>query len=60
MKQKLEKLGIENIRQLMKITGKEYRICQAIWYDERPMSLAMARKIKKKFNVPLDYLLNGG
>jgi len=58
MKEKLEKLGIKNIPQLMKITGKKYRICQAIWHNERAMSLMMARKIKKKYNVPLDYLLN--
>jgi len=58
MEEKLEKLGIKNIKDLMQITGKKYRICQAIWYGERPMSLMMARKIKKKFNVPLDYLLN--
>jgi len=58
MKEKLEKLGIKNIPQLMKITGKQYRICQAVWHGERPMSLMMAREIKKKYNIPLDYLLN--
>ncbi len=57
MKEKLEKLGIKNILELANITGRRRRICQAVWYGERPMSLGMARIIKKKFNVPLDYLL---
>lgn len=58
MKEKLIKLGIQNIKELMEISGRKYRICQAIWHGQRPMSLAMAKKIKKKYDIPLDYLLN--
>ena len=57
MKDKLIKLGIKDINELMKITGRKYRICQAVWNGHRPMSLMMARKIKKQYNIPLDYLL---
>ena len=58
MEEKLKKIGIQNIQELMKITGKQKRICQAVWYGERSMSYQMAKVIKKRFGIPLDYLLD--
>ena len=57
MKEKLIKLGIKDIHELVEISGRKYRICQAVWHGQKPMSLKMAKKIKERFNIPLDYLL---
>lgn len=57
MKDKLKKIGIQNIEDLMKITVKQRRICQDVWYGHRKMSKKMALEIKKKTGASLDFLL---
>lgn len=57
MKDKLQKIGIQNIKDLMKITCKQRRICQDVWYGHRIISKKMALKIKEKTGASLDFLL---
>jgi hypothetical protein len=58
MKDKLLKIGIQNIEDLMKITNKKRRMCQDVWYGHRDMSKSMALVIKKKTGASLDFLLS--
>ncbi len=57
MKNKLHRIGIQSIEDLMKITHKQRRICQDVWYGHRVMSKKMALEIKKKTGASLDFLL---
>lgn len=57
MKDKLSKIGIKGIDDLMVITGKKRRICQDVWHGHRGISKAMAMKIKAKTGASLDFLL---
>jgi hypothetical protein len=58
MKNKLSKIGICSPQELKKIVdGKSIKICQLVWDGRRPLSLKMARKIKKKTGASLDFLL---
>lgn len=58
MKDKLQKIGIMSIQDLMKITGKKRRMCQDVWYGHRSISKSMALKIKQKTGASLDFLLS--
>lgn len=58
MKTKLRKIGIGSPEQLRDtVGGKSIKICQLVWQGKRPLSLKMARKIKKKTETSLDFLL---
>jgi len=57
MKDKLSKIGIKDIEDLMVVTGKKRRICQDVWYGHRGISKSMAMKIKQKTGASLDFLL---
>ena len=57
MKDKLQAIGIKSIEELMKITDRQRRICQDIWYNHRNLSKKMALKIKNKTGASLDFLL---
>jgi len=57
MKDKLQSIGIRDIKELMKITNRQRRICQDIWYGHRALSKIMAWRIKNKTGASLDFLL---
>ena len=57
MKDKLQKIGIQSIEDLMKVTNKQRRICQDVWYGHRIISKQMALDIKEKTGASLDFLL---
>jgi len=59
MKNKLRKIGISGIEELMSLTGKKRRVCQDVWYGHRELSKSMALKLKSKTGASLDYLLGG-
>jgi len=58
MKDKLHKIGIKDIKELMVVTGRKRRICQDVWYGHKGISKSMAMKIKKKTGASLDFLLS--
>ena len=59
MKKKLTKIGIKSPQELKEMVGvKSVKICQLVWDGKRAMSLKMAKKIKVKTGVSLDYLLS--